>query len=70
MHLAPWFIKSGHLIYKSHTIGSVYLRSHLQKVVFTDPIENESWKFQMTQYGCPVSRVYSNKGVGGGLEVE
>lgn len=42
MHLAPWFIKSGHLIYKSHTIGSVYLRSHLQKVVFTDPTENES----------------------------
>ena len=32
------------MIYKSHTIGSVYLRSHLQKIVFTDPIENESWK--------------------------
>lgn len=30
------------MIYKSHTIGSVYLRSHLKKVVFTDPTENES----------------------------
>ena len=52
------------MIYKSHTIGSVYLRSHLQKIVFTDPIENESWKLQMTQYDCPVSKVHSNK-VGG-----